>query len=138
MPLQELLSLIRCCALPVVLVLILGGFLALVLWLRSHYGGRWVILTLISALLGGIAGARVAQITFEPPAYIYSEEQVYPAKEWRKIFALSEPPTSLEYRQSEGVFVTTKRADIQIAGAFPTCLVDGELSKYQGGLFTAN
>jgi hypothetical protein len=132
MPLQELLSLIQCSALHIAFALLSGGCLALILWLRSRYGGRWLTLTLIAALLCGIAGARVAQVTYEPPAYAYNEEQVYPAEKWRKILTLSETPTSLEYRQSEGVFVITKQADIQITGVFPMCLVDGELSKYQG------
>ena len=86
----------------------------------------------VFAFLCGVVVAFVAQIAFEPTVYDeYDEDQAYPAEEWRMVHKLRESPTGLEYRQSKGIVVTTSRTELQITGADPTCLVDGDLARYR-------
>jgi hypothetical protein len=117
----------------VVLICLLPGMLpavALGAALSLRYGRRAAGLVAISILLCSVVIALIARASIVPADYEYNEDQVYPAKEWRKVNLLNKTPSGLEYRPAQGLFVTASQSDVQITGFLPACLDDGDIARY--------
>lgn len=111
--------------LPIVIVVV--GLI-----LSSRYGRKWTTLTIVIALCCGCIVSLIVRANFKSDIEKYTEEDVFPAEEWRKRDFLNVNATGFVYRPNNGLFVTTSQKQIQVAGILPTCLIDGPLSRYRG------